>query len=259
MILNIDRLLKIITNYILSEIKTANKNGVIIPVSGGLNSTVAAVLCKQANIPFYAFHIRHDDSILETCKNILNGINIAVFANVEDENNDIGNSNHDSLELFRGGVLSAYCGAYASYHNYLIIGDLCRSKSNLVRRYTKRHGDTADIYPFADLYRSEMVQIAKYFLSKDIEFCGASELHSKNITHEDRLHLTFPDIEWADTEHSKNNILSVEPLNSAQYWYKYTLGQKEVLSRIQQIEKRTRHKKLLKPILHLRDKEGLFQ
>lgn len=254
MIVNIDRTIKHISDYINSEIKSTNKKGVIIPISGGLNSSVAAILCKKANIPLFAFHLWHDNDIAERCREISNKYNLLAAFIIQERLYDAWDED-DCLELFRAGIVSAFCGNYANKHNYLVLGDLCRTKANLVRRYSKRLGDTADIYPFADLYRSEIEQIAKSFDYNRIS--GTSELHPKNISHEDRLHLKFSDIEWADVENYKTNILNAEPLNSAQYWYKYTLGQKEVLSRIQQIEKRTKHKKLLRPILILKDKEGL--
>lgn len=260
MIINIDRLVEHIADYISGEIKSANKNGVVIPVSGGLNSTVAAVLCKQANIPFFAFHLWYDTGVLESCHETLKPDNVDFAVFEQKDNKDIFDYD-DCLESFRAGIVGAFCNNYSNKHNYLVLGDLCRTKSNLVRRYIKRFNDSADIYPFADLYNSELLQIAKDIVKYrgDMPWRGTSELHPKNIAHEERLHLTFSDIEWADKENLKNHIFDFHPVNSTPLWYKYTLIQKEVLSRIQQIEMRTRHKKLWKPVLRLRNNKGMVE
>ena len=109
----------------------------------------------------------------------------------------------------------------------LIVGNICRNEKELIRAFHKYGRGLADIFPLTDLYESEFAELL------DIK----SVAKFKDIRHQD--------LEWADRENLRSGIISnnVRP-NSYEKWFRYTLPQKELISKLFQIEKQTRHKML---------------
>ena len=246
MILQLNNLITHISKSIKNSLKTSSKKGLVIGFSGGLNSALLAALCQDEGIPTLVLHYHVDADILYSAEKTLNNKTLNNKIEIIYENKqDIKLLENEHVEIYRYSNLNSHTILAAQKNNYLIASTICRTKAALVRRFIK-HTENADIYPFANLYRSELNQLSKYLIKDQSHMPakGVSELHPDLISHEDRMLLSFDEIEWADNEDSKNQILSYKPLNSYNLWFKYFLRQKEVLSRIQQIEVNTRHKKL---------------
>lgn len=127
----------------------------------------------------------------------------------------------------------------------LIIGTLNRNEAELIRRYHKYREGIGDIFPIADLFYSEILELLKGDFDKDPKIDDIL-LHSE--------------VEWGDRENCKSGIIinEKEP-KTCRGWFRYTLRQKEILSRMHQIEKRTRHKKISAPTFRIRSVEGLIR
>ena len=131
----------------------------------------------------------------------------------------------------------------ADSKNGLIVGTLTRNEGHLLRKYHKYGKGACDIFPIADLYHSEIVDI--------LDFLNIPNIFDEKI---DEI-LTYSDVEWADRENERSGIIEKDedPKNKSSGWFRFTLKQKEIISRLHQIEKRTRHKRITAPICKVRD------
>lgn len=120
-----------------------------------------------------------------------------------------------------------------SSDRFVVVGAI--NKSHIFSRdYDKHTTGDADIYPIADLYHSEVHELLDYLN----ESYFITELSPS-------IHLTYEDIEWLCRENIKKNIITLETRpQEYKRWYTYTKHQKEIISRMHQREKTTRHKSL---------------
>lgn len=136
----------------------------------------------------------------------------------------------ESCETFNKFAITA---EKANRLDCLIVGVLSREEI-LARSYKKYSTGLADIFPLGELYHSEIVQLYNYL-------CNKTDKFEPPIIRD----LSAVIIEWADKENRKNNIIyATEPPNSSRVWFRYTIPQKEALSKLHQFEKLTQHKKL---------------
>ena len=80
-------------------------------------------------------------------------------------------------------------------------------------------------------------------------------------TDEEELGLKYDEIEWADRQNQKTNIITsdIDPVKN-KAWMGYTGRQRVVIAKMHAIEKVTRHKHNPNiPICKLRDKEWLIK
>lgn len=127
----------------------------------------------------------------------------------------------------------------------LIIGTINRNEAEHIRSYRKYDDGLADIFPIASLYYSEILE-----LLKDMTWESNPKI--------DQV-LTYSDVEWADRENERTKIIvNSDPPNKSRFWFRYTLKQQEILSRLHQREKVTRHKQIHAPIWQFRH-EGLVR
>jgi len=122
-------------------------------------------------------------------------------------------------------ITTTYC---AENTNGIIVSLLNKSKYNIIRYYPKYGSSQGDIYPLIDLYESDIANLL------DIAFDSFVPYFSN---------ITYNDIEWAQEENKKYGIIENDELpQHTSTWFKYTLSQKEIISKLHQREKQTRHK-----------------
>lgn len=172
-----------------------------------------AYLCSKLSINLFVrsqYHNVEQDKLIET-------IGIQYY-------------NTTSLDHFR---FAANLVEEADYRNGLVVGSINKS-AMLTRHYGKYTHALADIFPIADLYESEV---------RSIVYSIVGDINTPNTI--SNLLLDYDEIEWADKENNKTNIITRDTRpQDDKYWYKYTVRQKEIISRIYQIEKKTRHKSI---------------
>lgn len=124
----------------------------------------------------------------------------------------------------------------AKYNNGIIVSDidLCDSFS-----FNYHKHKPADIFPFADLLRSEILEIGEKYLNikepnEQDRDKYIAEIDSKNSL-----------LEWAYTENINTGILNYNfsPVENPN-WFKYTLKQKAILCRLHARRSCSQHKKL---------------
>lgn len=241
-----------ITTYITTWLRNyANDNYkkcFVVGVSGGLDSAVTAILCIKSGVPTHLYH--------QKC--FIDPEEIRDIIPFSPESYRILEEPIDSNLSYTFAQLHGRLGSIADKETGLLVGTISRTKGNLARFYTKRGDDSADIFPIMDLYKAEIYQLYKYLTNNEFINESVIELHPELLKHEIKLNLEYHDIEWADKENIKNNIIERDDLpDRDKLWYRYFLKQKEILFRLHQYEKNTRHKLIAhKPICQLRNLIG---
>jgi len=170
----------------------------------------------------------------------------------------------------RAPVLNFYSNTYKG----LVIGTGNRSEDNAARYYSKFGDGSVDISPIADLFKSEVYQLFAY-LAEDMYHTShidkasitsfdeiglpkmpksaldiyqakpTADLWGPDAGQEDEkeLGISYNEIEWADREDMKTGIIfnEMDPTKTENFFV-YNSRQQEVLCKLHQMEKISRHK-----------------
>ena len=161
-----------IINFIQTKVSEANANGVVVGLSGGIDSTLAAYLACEAVGRDKVFGIIMPSTTTPT-EDKLHGVDIAQLLGIEYKEIAIDSILNEYLEvtglnddLTAIGNLKARIRMSISYYfantkNYLICGT--GNKSEILIGYFTKHGDGAcDLEPIGDLYKTNVYELAKF-------------------------------------------------------------------------------------------------
>jgi NAD+ synthase len=180
----INRICKFIKEYV-SKTKS---DGVIIALSGGLDSAVVAALSTKAlgkeNV--HSYFLRYDFNSLDIDKRHTEAL-CKIFGLTYEENRVVSQSskasffsrmirpvtdtvntfmvNNDSLHLIFGNMYAemraGYLSKKAHEHNCLVLGTTNRSE-RLIGYFTRFDEYGCDLQPILHLYKTEIVEVAKH-------------------------------------------------------------------------------------------------
>lgn len=156
-------------NWIKKEVKKANANGVIVGVSGGIDSALVSYLAKKSFpnnslgilIPINPSRKIDLDDGLELMKFLDMDY---IILNLEKEYTEISEKIGIKSNLINGNIqsrlrmLTIY--AYAQKHNYLVLGTDNKSEYDL--GYFTKYGDGGcDLLPIVNIFKSEVFNYCK--------------------------------------------------------------------------------------------------
>lgn len=191
-----------VSSWIREKVLSANATGVVLGLSGGVDSAVVAALCKKA-FPdntlclIMPCHSKAQDE--EHARLVANKLNLKIEKIVLDDIYDlfrkqVNSSNFESKSLLgniksRLRMITLYY--YAGKHNYLVVGPT--NKSELTIGYFTKHGDSGvDIMPIADFVKQEIYELAKYLeIPEDIISKAPSAGLWDNQTDEDEMKMSY--------------------------------------------------------------------
>lgn len=156
--------------FIGEEIKKSRKTGVVIGVSGGIDSSVclflAAGIVEPASVyPLYLPHRNVTDdqerTILALCENLdLNLIKFDLSGLLEMFTRQTGCSEEILLGNFSARLRMAYLYHYAAIKDSLVINT--GNRTEIMTGYCTKWGDqTGDICPLGNLYKTEVYELAR--------------------------------------------------------------------------------------------------
>jgi NAD+ synthase len=165
------RVSEIITDFIRKEVKERRSEGLVVGLSGGLDSSVASSLAVQALGPRHVFGLILPDSNISLKNDIHDAKQLAKNLKIKYKVIEIGKIKHQFLKqapknkLAQGNFASrlrmCIIYYYAGIMHRLVLGTA--DKSEIKLGYYTKHGDgAADIFPLADLYKTEVREIARY-------------------------------------------------------------------------------------------------
>lgn len=160
---------KIISNWIKKQVKEAKAKGIVVGLSGGVDSAVAATLSKEA------LGRRRVLGLLMPChshkQDLADAKLIARKLGIETKTIDLSKSYDNFIKILpRAGSLARAnlkprlrmmtLYYFANKNNYLVCGT--GNKSELMIGYFTKHGDGAtDILPIANLLKKEVRDLAR--------------------------------------------------------------------------------------------------
>jgi len=159
-----------LVKWLKAKVKDAKKNGIIVGLSGGVDSAVVSVLCRKAggakNILCLILPCQSQKTDITDAKKIAKkfGLKTKIIDLTKIYENLIGilpaaNKLTQANLKPRLRMLTLYY--FANKLNYIVAGT--GNKSELTIGYFTKYGDGGvDILPIGDLYKSEVRTLAKY-------------------------------------------------------------------------------------------------
>ena len=165
------KVLKKISRFLNKEVKSRNARCVVIGISGGIDSTVTAYLSAQALGADKVLGLLLPDYSVTPKIDVKHGLEISKKLNINYELIDIGEGKNHIIKNFPRNKLAkanflvrlrmAILYYYAATKGGIVVGTA--DKSELQLGYFTKYGDGgADIFPIADLYKTEVRRIARY-------------------------------------------------------------------------------------------------
>ncbi|MBQ8017759.1 MAG: NAD+ synthase [Methanobrevibacter sp.] len=170
--LNLEKTKNDIVNFIQAKVAEANTNGVIVGLSGGIDSTLAAYLACEALGKDKVFGIIMPSTTTPT-EDKLHGITIAQGLGIDYKEIAIDSILNEYLSMtqleeselaignLKARIRMSIIYYYANANNYLVSGT--GNKSEILIGYFTKYGDGAcDIEPIGDLYKNDVYKLAEY-------------------------------------------------------------------------------------------------
>jgi NAD+ synthase len=242
-------------NFIKHETKKRESDGVIIGMSGGIDSSLATVLAVKALGNQSVFGLLLPDSSVTPKSDTTDAIELAKSLKIKHkviELNKIKEQLVDGLprnKMARANLLvrlrMSLLYYYAAVMNRLVLGT--GDKSEMMLGYFTKYGDGgADLFPIADLYKTEVRSLAKYLGIPDkiINKKSSARLW-KGQTAEGEIGMKYEEIDNILKHLENNSPQSVSNSNSN------TKLNRNNVSKIKSLLEKNEHKQNMPPICKL--------
>jgi len=203
--LNLLNIANCIIEFIRNEVTRANSQGVVLGLSGGIDSSVALSLATKALgknkvlgliLPDKKVSQQNDiDDAIELSNNLGINYHILDITEIKQKYMDILPLDKKSLGNLTARIRMNFIYYYANVEYKLVLGT--SDKSELMIGYFTKFGDgAADILPLADIYKTEVRELAKYLnLPKKILKKKSSPSLWKDQTAEDEIGMEYEKID----------------------------------------------------------------
>jgi NAD+ synthase len=249
--LHFEKIINSITDFIRKQVHDRESEGVVLGMSGGIDSSLAAVLAVNAIGPSKVFGLTMPDSKVTPKKETRQAQQLAITLGIEYKIIETGKIKRQMLYLLprrnvlaEGNLLSrirmGLLYYYAGFKNRLVLGT--GTKSELKLGYFTKYGDgAADLLPIADLYKSEVRKIGAYLsLPSSILKQESSPRLWENQTAESEIGLSYEEIDQV-----------LKYLDGRSNFDAPCPDMKHI-EKVIELMKRTEHKRSLPPVCKLR-------
>jgi NAD+ synthase len=242
-----------IIEFIREEVKERKSGGVVIGLSGGLDSSVSAILAVRALGHLRVFGLILPDSKITPKNDIDDAIELAKNLKIKYRIIEISSTKDQLLKCLpknkvaQGNLASRLrmniLYYYAGIRNFLVLGTA--DKSELKLGYYTKYGDGAvDIQPIADLYKTEVRELAKFLqLSSKILKKKSSPRIWRGQTAEGEIGISYEEIDEI--------LQSFEPLETS--YVKNNNFDSNSVERIVSMVRKNLHKQEMPPICKVPD------
>ena len=212
-----------IINWIKTYAENARVKGLVIGVSGGIDSAVVSTLCARTGLPTLCLempihqaesHESRAEEHIEFLKAHYPNVNnlkvdlTPVFDQFVTEIPPTDKSNYEmALANTRARLRMTTLYYFAGLEGYIVVGTGNKIEDFGVGFFTKYGDGGVDISPIADLMKSEVYKLGEYLhIPKSILKAKPSDgLFGDDRSDEDQLKATYDELEWAmlQTEQGK--------------------------------------------------------
>ena len=217
---------KHITNWIENYINKSGAKGIVVGVSGGVDSALTSTLCAETGhnilcleMPIYqnkdqvSRSKKHIDWLMSKYPNVtskqieLNDTFVSFVNSLPDNSSD----KHElSLANTRSRLRMVTLYYFSALNNYIVAGTGNKVEDFGIGFYTKYGDGGVDISPIADLLKSEVFTLAKFhnIIDEIIEAEPNDGLWNDNRSDEEQIGASYEEIEDAMMNFNKSDNLS---------------------------------------------------
>lgn len=238
---------KEIERFLLDEVKTRQANGLVLGLSGGIDSAVVAALCSGI-LREKTLALLLPDSKITPLQETEDGIQLAKQLGLDYKIIDINpihsefvkylEPNERALGNLRARIRANILYYHANITNSLVLGS--SDKSEFLIGYFTKHGDgSSDLQPIVSLYKIQIREFAKYLNipNKIIQKKSSPHLWSHHVA-ENELGISYEEIDLVlycmiDKQMSKNEIIKMSGVSE------------QVFDKIYSLYKNSEHKRIM--------------
>ena len=217
---------KHITNWIENYINKSGAKGIVVGVSGGVDSALTSTLCAETGhnilcleMPIYqnkdqvSSSKKHIDWLMSKYPNVTSK-QIELKDTFESFVNSLPDNSSDKHELSlantRSRLRMVTLYYFSALNNYIVAGTGNKVEDFGIGFYTKYGDGGVDISPIADLLKSEVFTLAKFhnIIDEIIEAEPNDGLWNDNRSDEEQIGASYEEIEDAMMNFNKSDNLS---------------------------------------------------
>ena len=217
---------KHITNWIEDYINNSGAKGIVVGVSGGVDSALTSTLCAETGhnilcleMPIYqnkdqvSRSKKHIDWLMSKYPNVTSK-QIELNDTFESFVNSLPDNSSDKHELSlantRSRLRMVTLYYFSALNNYIVAGTGNKVEDFGIGFYTKYGDGGVDISPIADLLKSEVFTLAKFhnIIDEIIEAEPNDGLWNDNRSDEEQIGASYEEIEDAMMNFNKSDNLS---------------------------------------------------
>ena len=213
-----------IINWINTYLENSKINGLVVGVSGGVDSALTSTLCAETGKKLICIEmpIKQEDVQISRAKKHIEWLKskysnvTSVLINLDNTYNTFVDSlpnsesdKHDlSLANTRSRLRMVTLYYFAALNNFIVAGTGNKVEDFGVGFYTKYGDGGVDISPIADLLKSEVFELAKHhnIIDEIISAKPTDGLWNDNRTDEEQIGATYDELEKAMMQESKSDI-----------------------------------------------------
>ena len=205
-----------ISNWILNYANSNNISTLVVGVSGGIDSAVTSTLCAKTGLTTLVVKmpIHQNDSeynlsnqhmmwLTSNWDNVESHV-INLSETFDTLKNELSKKEVSDIAMAntRARIRMAALYSLAGSNNGIVVGTGNKVEDFGVGFFTKYGDGGVDISPIADLYKSEVYQLAEFLgIIQEIQDAAPTDgLWSDGRTDEDQIGATYDELEWAMNE-----------------------------------------------------------
>ncbi len=215
---------KHIINWINTYLENNKINGLVVGVSGGVDSALTSTLCAETGKKLICIEmpIKQDDIQISRAKKHIewlkskypnvNSVLISLDNTYNSFVDSVPNNGSDKYDLSlantRSRLRMVTLYYFAALNNFIVAGTGNKVEDFGIGFYTKYGDGGVDISPIADLLKSEVIELAKHhmIIEEIIKAKPTDGLWSDNRTDEEQIGATYDELEKAMQQESKSDL-----------------------------------------------------
>ncbi len=248
-----------IENWLKKYLKKSKMDGFVVGVSGGVDSAVTSTICARTGYPTLCLEMsiyqnssqisnarKHINWLEDNYKNVSH-YNLYLNKLFDEFRNSLpeayGEKHKLALANSRARLRMVNLYYFSTLNNYLVAGTGNKVEDFGIGFYTKYGDGGVDISPIADLMKSEVFMLARYFnIIEDIQKSAPTDgLWDDDRTDEDQIGASYDEIEFVMKSIEKKSLKNL------------TNRQKKVKEIYNNLNSKNKHKMVPIPICKVPD------
>ncbi|MFK8264974.1 NAD(+) synthase [Capnocytophaga cynodegmi] len=260
--MNAEKVAKHIVKWLKDYAENAGVKGLVIGISGGVDSAVVSTLCAETGLPTLCLELpihqaeshvsrakQHIDFLKKNYTNV-SSLEVDLTPVFDQFVTQIPPTDKSSYEMAlantRARLRMTTLYYFAGLEGYIVVGTGNKIEDFGVGFFTKYGDGGVDVSPIADLMKSEVYLLGKYLnIPKSILQAKPSDgLFGDDRSDEDQLKASYDELEWAMLQDEKGKTTD-----------DFSGREKEVFQIYKRLNKNNQHKMNPIPICKIEDKD----